>query len=417
MISSAPPLPTPTGARPRPLPPADPQVPGLRVLLDAPRAAVLLAAAAGPGRMVSDVAVRFVDYVPGRRVRVLYEALVNGTPARVGATLHARSQDGLRNDAPRQLIENARVPTPAAAAVTIDPGLGCEIAWLPADPRLPGLWAPVHRIRQEVAMFDAMPPPPRRSLLGYRMGERAVMGMGRLVLKAYGDPDAFARAIQAHDLAYRHAGIPVARFLGAVPSLRLSVLERVIGDGLQRADAAQAAGEVGELLARLHRAAVHSPTVAGPRVHLERAAQLTHLTTAIAPHLTRAAQKVLARLEKGLPRAGFVPCHGDFNVGQLMRREDDLVALDFDELAMAPAALDLAGYAADLIAGRHGDLAGARTTLDSLLAGYGSRPDGLAWYLAALTLRRAPNSFRLWKSRWPERLESMIAAADEVLAW
>jgi hypothetical protein len=392
-------------------------MPGLRVLLDASRAAVLLAAAAGPGRVVSDVAVRFVDYVPGHRVRVLYEALVNGTPARVGATMHARSRDGLKSDALRQLIENARVRTPAAAALTIDPELGCEIAWLPADPQLPGLWAPVQRIRQEVAMFDAIPPPPRRSLLGYRMGERAVMGMGQMVLKAYGDPDSFARAIRGHDLAYRHAGIPVARFLGAVPSLRLSVLERVLGDGLQRADAAEAAGEAGELLARLHRAAVPSPTVAGPRVHLERAAEATRLTGAISPHLSRAAQAVLARLENGLPRAEFVSCHGDFNVGQLMRSGHQLVALDFDELAMAPAALDLAGYAADLIAGRPGDLAGARTTLDGLLAGYGSRPDGLAWHLAALTLRRAANSFRLWKSRWPERLENMIAAADEVLAW
>lgn len=408
---------TPTGPRPRPLPPADRRLPGLRALLDPTRAADVLAAAAGPGRTTSDVAVTFVDFSPGRRLRVLYEARVNGTHARVGATLHAGTHDRPDDEVRRRRIENAGVRTPAAAAITIDPTLGCEVAWLPADPRLPGLWAPVQRIRQEVATFDAMPPPPRRSLLGYRMGERAVMGMGHFVLKAYGDPARFAQAVQGQKLACRHAGIPVARFLGAVPSLRLTALEHAMGHSLQRANAAQTAGEAGELLARLHRADVPSRVVAGPRVHLERAAEAARLTAAIAPHLARAAQGVLATLEESLPHAGFVPCHGDFNVGQLMRRGNHLVVLDFDELAMAPAALDLAGYAADLIAGRPGDLADARVALEGLLAGYGGRPDDLGWYLSALTLRRAPNSFRLWKSRWPERLESMIAAAGEVMAW
>ena len=126
---------------------------------------------------------------------------------------------------------------------------------------------------------------------------------------------------------------------------------------------------------------------------------------------------MLRRLEAHLPHSGGVACHGDFNVGQLVRSDSGIVVLDVDELTRAPAALDLAAYAGDLIAGRSGDLSTAQSVLHDIVEGYGRRPEGLGWYLAATTLRRAPNSFRLWKSRWPERLEGMIAAADEVLAW
>ena len=90
--------------------------------------------------------------------------------------------------------------------------------------------------------------------------------------------------------------------------------------------------------------------------------------------------------------------------------------LDFDEACRAPRALDVASYAANLVSGRPGDLACADAALEALLEGYGERPEGLQWYYAASLLRRAPSPFRLHKRRWTRRVESIIAAAETVLA-
>jgi aminoglycoside phosphotransferase (APT) family kinase protein len=332
-----------------------------------------------------------VDYVPGRRVSVLYEARVDGVPRQAGATIDTR---GGR-----------------------DPGRGWVISWLPLDPRLPGLAAPPAVVAAALESHGLDPAAAEGRLLAYRLGVRAVFTRGNLVLKAYGDAASFVASARAQRLADRHGGLPVARWLGAVPALRLSALERVRGAQLGRADAVRVAAETGSVLARLHGAGIHGVPRVGPRVHLERAAEGVRLAVTLEPGLRRRALRVLARLEGALPDGAAVTCHGDFNVGQLMRRAGGLVVLDVDELGKAHAALDLASYAADLIAGRPGDVQAAREVLERLLTGYGRRPEGLSWYVAAITLRRAPNSFRLWKSHWPERLERMIAAADKALSW
>jgi uncharacterized protein (DUF2252 family) len=89
--------------------------------------------------------------------------------------------------------------------------------------------------------------------------------------------------------------------------------------------------------------------------------------------------------------------------------------LDFDEACLAPRALDVASYAANLVSGRPGDLDRAEEALAALLDGYGEPPEGLRWYLAASLLRRAPSPFRLHKRRWPARMESIVADAEAVL--
>ena len=55
-------------------------------------------------------------------------------------------------------------------------------------------------------------------------------------------------------------------------------------------------------------------------------------------------------------------------------------------MRLAPAALDPATYAAHLVFGEPGDLDDATEVLEKLLEGYGRRPQGLAWYLAACVL-------------------------------
>jgi hypothetical protein len=93
----------------------------------------------------------------------------------------------------------------------------------------------------------------------------------------------------------------------------------------------------------------------------------------------------------------------------------DVALIDLDEMTSAPPALDLATYAAHEVWGDDGDLAAARELLEALVEAYGSRPDGLDWYLSALILRRSSHPFRRLRPDWPDRMEAIVAAAESAL--
>jgi Ser/Thr protein kinase RdoA (MazF antagonist) len=107
----------------------------------------------------------------------------------------------------------------------------------------------------------------------------------------------------------------------------------------------------------------------------------------------------------------MAPAHGDFHVDQLIVQDDSFVCIDFDGMCTAPAALDIATYAADVVRGRGDDEARIQAVLEPLLEGYGERPDSLDWYLCTAILCRATHPFRSQASHWPERVEAMIEAA------
>jgi Ser/Thr protein kinase RdoA (MazF antagonist) len=88
--------------------------------------------------------------------------------------------------------------------------------------------------------------------------------------------------------------------------------------------------------------------------------------------------------------------------------------IDFDGLCRAAPALDLATYAADVARGRASDVDAVHAVLEPLLEGYGSRPDALDWHLGAAILGRAAHPFQRQLPGWPERVERMVAAAEEV---
>jgi Ser/Thr protein kinase RdoA (MazF antagonist) len=110
------------------------------------------------------------------------------------------------------------------------------------------------------------------------------------------------------------------------------------------------------------------------------------------------------------------PTHGDFHVDQLLRVGDELVVIDFDEMCLAAPAFDLATYLADVVRGRGDDLASIAAVREPLLHGYGARPPGLDWYLAAVVLTRAPHPFQRLLPGWPERVKRIVGVAEAVLA-
>jgi hypothetical protein len=76
---------------------------------------------------------------------------------------------------------------------------------------------------------------------------------------------------------------------------------------------------------------------------------------------------------------------------------------------------DLARFAANLVSGRDGDLAHARSVLDAMVSSYGT-PPGLEWHFAAALLRRCDRPFRRLKKRWPGKAVAILDAAEEAVS-
>jgi hypothetical protein len=119
-------------------------------------------------------------------------------------------------------------------------------------------------------------------------------------------------------------------------------------------------------------------------------------------------------LELGLPDAGLVPSHGGFRRSQLLESGGDLGVIDFDGFCRSPAARDLASFTAALVE-EPADLPEAAATLDVLAGAYGSRPPGIAWYLATYLLRRTRRPFTRLVPDWPDAVEERLRAAELAL--
>jgi len=174
--------------------------------------------------------------------------------------------------------------------------------------------------------------------------------------------------------------------------------------------------EAGAFLRRLQAlgCAGLSPLTASSR--LVRAALAADMVASLHPELEPRLDALVEALRERLPREErLVPAHGDFNASQLVAGER-LHVVDFDSVCRAGAALDPATFGANLVGGRPGDLAAALEALESLLAGYGCEPPDLDWHFAAALVLRTPSPFRLWKRHWPERIESIVESAEQVLA-
>jgi aminoglycoside phosphotransferase (APT) family kinase protein len=403
----------------RALPPRDAAVPALPALLDAEAMAGVLERSLRPGARVDDVRVSTVDYRPGTGATIAYAVDVDGR--RHVAVAAAGSPGG---------AEAARVPArvaiartlggaaPVARPLTYDAGLGALVHWYPLDLAMPVLAKPRAELVRLVARagVPAEPTAGDAETLLYRPGQRAVLRLGRVVLKAYADDAAFRAGVEGLRVA-AGLGLPGGpRLHGAFAELRLTVQPALAGTPVPRTRAHEVAPTAGAMLRVLHDAAVPGLPVAGPERLLTAAAASAALVGAVAPGLGRRAFDLLARLEEHLPApAGLVPCHGDFNVSQFLELDGALAVLDFDEACLAAPALDVAAYAANSVGGREGDLDRARAALDALLEGYGPRPEALGWHLAATLLRRAPSPFRLHKRRWPQRMQRILGAAEEAL--
>jgi len=404
----------------RSLPPGDRAVPQLHDLLHRDAMASVLERSLRARSGLEHLEIRRVDYLPGSGARVTYMVRVGEAShiavAAVGSVLRSES---VRADT-RRAIAGAlgRSDSAITRPLTYDVGLGALVQWYPLDLALPVLARPLPELLRRVARAGipvGAAAGPGRTLL-YRPGQRAVLRARDVVLKAYAAEAAFRAGLAGFSIARLVDLGPGPQLHGALPDLRLTVQATIDGEPVPRARALEVAPVAGAMLRALHDTAIADLEPGSPRAILEDAARGAALAAAVVPDLAGRARNLLARLEEHAPEpAPLVTAHGDFNISQFLDLDGALAILDFDETCLAPAALDLASYTSNLVGGRDGDLARARAALDALVGGYGERPANLDWYLAARLMRRAPSPFRLHKKRWPQRVEGIVAAAEEVL--
>lgn len=405
----------------RSLPPRDRAVPQLHGMLDRGAMATVLERSLRAGCAVDDLEIRRVDYLPGSGATVTYRVRVGDeSHTAVVAVGSVLCPEAARTDARRAIARAlGRSDSPIARPLTYDVGRGALVQWYPLDLAMPVLARPVPELLRHAARagipVGAADAGAVRTLL-YRPGQRAVLRAGDVVLKAYAEDASFRAGVAGFHIAGRVGLGRRPQLHGALADLRLTVQAALAGDPVPHARARDVAPVAGAMLRVLHDAAVPGLRPAPRHAVLAGAARGAGLVAAVAPALAPRARHLLARLEEHAPEPGtLVTSHGDFNISQFLDLDGALAILDFDEACLAPAALDVASYASNLVGGRPGDLATARAAVDALLGGYGDRPAHLDWYLAARLLRRAPSPFRLHKRRWPQRMQAILEAAEEVL--
>lgn len=214
------------------------------------------------------------------------------------------------------------------------------------------------------------------------------------------------------------SGLPVPQLLGRRGDLAMlrwahgTVLDDVVRDG--RRPGPDDLARVGAELARLH-----SHRTDAPRHETGRAiARASSAVGRLLPELesaTAALSRELVRPGAGAP----VLTHGDFSLDQVVVGEHGPQLLDLDRAVTAPAALDLGGAVAALLADpAHEHF--ARPVLDALLVGYARHAapphvDDLAAATSLALLSRATEPFRLGHPTWATGTERLLRLAASVL--
>jgi alpha-maltose-1-phosphate synthase len=409
-------------AKPAPRPersplPADPALPQMPQVLDTDLMAEVLARSLGDDAEPTDVRVSDLRYEPETNLLVHYEVGIDGSRHHATALIGESDVAGrARTNEGQALADMVGERSPAERALSFEPSLGALVQWLPLDL---SLWAlavpPAHRDRRlRAAGVHTSGRAQEPTLLAYRPQTRAVVRLNGHVLKYYASHASFGAAVAGLEVGDA-AAVPAPRYEGSIPELLLTVQSHVPAPGIP--SPAAAAAEAGASLVRLHGESHATLRDWAPRDQLQSAGEAARLAGRIVPALRPRLEALIRRLEASRPAGlGPVAAHGDFHAGRLRGGPGELVITDFDAMCVAPAALDVATYAAHLVSGDAADLDAALAVMEAVVEGYGQRPEELPWYLATAILRRAADPFRRQDEHWPERTEGIVAAAERACA-
>ncbi|MGH3343409.1 MAG: ABC transporter transmembrane domain-containing protein [Carbonactinosporaceae bacterium] len=370
---------------------------------------------------LDDLRIARVRYDPQERIMVHYRATVGGRDHHAVATVVARHDLGAKIRNPRFAEMTAIVDgrSPGARPVTHDPEVNAIVTWLPFDVELPGLAVPPSELAGRLSRAGigiSLPKHPGGPVvLGYKPASRAVLRCGDHILKAYAKDRQFRVAVTGLRASGSAPPLSAPHLRAGFADLRLTAQPAM--DGTTPAEAVDAAREAGAFLRVLHGYEFADLVPASPARQLSEGRRHARLAGVIVPELVPHLQGLTDRLARRLPSGlALASAHGDFHVDQLIVNQERLAVVDFDGMCKAPAALDVATYAADVVRGREDDLERVLAVLEPLCGSYGGTPDGIEWYLSTAVLCRATHPFRAQAPDWRERVRAMVRVAGEVLS-
>ena len=401
-------------------PPTDPALPEMAALLDTDVMRPVLRNSLRPDladASLDDLRIARVRYDPHERVMVHYRTTLEGREQHAVATTIAGQDLGAKIRSPRftevAAIVNGR--SPAARPVSHEPGLNAILAWVPFDVKLPGLAVPPAELTRRLteaglSLTDEDEP----QVLGYKPASRAVLRFGDYILKTYAKDRQFDSAVTGLLTSGGAPSLCAPSLQACFDDLRLTAQAAV--DGETPPEAVDAVGDAGTFLRSLQGLEYEDLAPATPTHQLSEASRHAHLAGVVTAGLLPDIEGLLDRLARSLPEdLPLFTAHGDFHVDQLIVNDGRVTVIDFDGMSRAPAALDVATYAADVVRGREDDLERVFSVLDPLCTSYGGTPDATDWYLSTAILCRATHPFRAQAPNWHERVRRMVGAAGEVL--
>jgi hypothetical protein len=398
--------------------PNDPRLPQMSWMLDPEAMARVLARSLRPGAIVDAVRIVYLRYKPGTRLIVRYGVSVDRGwhDASVLAEPQADLPGWARDPVNVALAKKANGRSPAQTPLAYDHDLRALVQWFPVDISMPALAETPAALRARLrdAGVDVRGGENATDLLAYKARRRAVLRLDGHVVKIYAGSGDFDNAVLGLDASGRLSELVVPTSEAVLREFRLTCQTLLAGKPPQGHHAAARAA--GSALAALHEAPPDGLQPVTPERQLAAAASSARSAAAVAPELEDRLERVMREVEATLPDVPeHVAAHGDFHANQVLELDEGLAVIDFDEMCTAPAALDFASYVAHLVTGGRGEFEAAAAALDDLVAGYGERPAGLAWYVATSIIRRAPFPFRFMDEDWPRRIEQMVADAEEAL--
>lgn len=360
------------------------------------------------------VRIGFLRYRPTKSIVVSYEVTFGEEMQTAFALADADADLAERASAPESaaLVAKVAARTPISTPLSYEPELDALVQWLPLDLTLPAMAEPPELLRDRLVSAGLeLDPDDLPRVVKHKPMTRGVLRFDGHLAKTYPNEASFTASLRTLE-ASASLPFPTARCTAVVPELLLAT--QTLLPGRRPEGNADTAALAGALLAALHGMPSRDLPLQASPDQLRWTAKQCRLLASIAPDLAPRLNRLLATLEASMPSTELVLSHGDFHSRQLLQSDGELGVVDFDGMCLAPAALDIASYVVPRVE-RPEDLAAAEVTLEILVDAYGSRPEGIQWYLAGRLLRHARRPFVRFKRGWRDDVEACVAAAEAAL--
>lgn len=359
---------------------------------------------------------KYIRYKPANKAIILFEGAYEGVSAPFVGTVAALRdlRRFARRSSTREIAERARPRCAVSTPIMYLEELDLLVEWYPASTKIPGLAFDAKELRQLLAREGRDPGARKRIRLAvYKPERRAVMQWGNCYIRAYARSQDYLQAVRNGQMAGLLGivtPLPVCRFDDAMTLVQTEIPGSPF-------DKVHDAPVLGVLLKKFHGRSGLELSAFTPGDHLDVVRRTVDHLCHLLPELSQRVRSLLGELERFPPKdILLVPSHGDLHPGQVLMSDEGPALLDFDHMAFAHPADDLATFAAHGVAGSQGSFDSARRDLLALLEGYGRPPDHLPWYLAGAILRRAAFPFRFLDSQWPARVREFVSAAESACA-